>query len=41
MGPRGEGPYIAHWEWDGNEAEIDGFMIAQVRQYDVTDFNQI
>ena len=34
MGPRGEGPYIAHWEYDGNEDEIDGFAIAQVRPYD-------
>jgi hypothetical protein len=36
MGPRGEGPYIARWEWDGNEDEIDGFAIAQVGPYDTT-----
>lgn len=34
MGPRGEGPYIAHWEYDGNEDEIDGFAIALVRPSD-------
>lgn len=27
LGPRGEGPYLLHWRWDGNEDWIDGFGV--------------
>jgi len=26
-GPTGNGPYTLHWRWDGNNTEIDGFLI--------------
>jgi hypothetical protein len=29
-GPIGNGPYLLRWRWDGNESEIDGFLIAYI-----------
>ena len=29
-GPTGNGPYLLRWRWDGNESEIDGFLISRI-----------
>jgi len=27
LGPRGEGPFVLHWRWDGDEALVSGFKV--------------
>ena len=34
IGPEGDGPYEARWQWNGDEDVIDGFFIVDIQRHD-------